>query len=359
MAALRFTRKEAQAISRAIAAWESESVIDAALADKLKSTYEVSGFDWKRLAKYSLWTSVICIVIAIGAVIADRFLVKYLIRLFGTVDRAYCVVFGLSAVILYYVGIHRRSRKPEKAITNEAIMLLGVIATATSIAFLAADLKVEHGSLFFLLAALIYGGLGLWFPSILVWIFALLSLGSWFEVETGYLSGWGAYYVGMNYPLRFSLFGAALTAGSMLFAYVKPRRAFMRPTTTVGLLYLFVALWILSIFGNYGDIGTWYQVKQFELFGWSILFGAVAIASIYIGLRYDDAVTRGFGLVFLFLNLYTRFFEYFWDHLHKALFFGLLAVSFWYVGSRAEKIWRLGGRFAGQRPDENTTRVDS
>ena len=34
----------------------------------------------------------------------------------------------------------------------------------------------------------------------------------------------------------------------------------------MGLLYLFIALWIMSIFGNYGDIERWERVKQIELF---------------------------------------------------------------------------------------------
>lgn len=58
------------------------------------------------------------------------------------------------------------------------------------------------------------------------------------------------------------------------------------------------------------------------------MFGVVSVAAIYLGIRYEDKVARGFGLTFLFINLYTRFFEYFWDHLHKAIFFTILAVSF-------------------------------
>ena len=74
------------------------------------------------------------------------------------------------------------------------------------------------------------------------------------------------------------------------------------------------------------------------------MFGAASIAAIWYGLRRDDGVLRGFGLTFLFINLYTRFFEYFWDSLHKAAFFALCAIGFWYIGSRAEAIWHLGER---------------
>jgi hypothetical protein len=107
------------------------------------------------------------------------------------------------------------------------------------------------------------------------------------------------------------------------------------------LLYLFIALWILSIFGNYGDASSWRSVRQIELFHWGILFALAAIAAIVYGLKRDDYTSRAFGVTFLFINLYTKYFEYFWDATHKAVFFLILAVSFWMLGSRAEKIWNL------------------
>lgn len=204
------------------------------------------------------------------------------------------------------------------------------------------DTGSEHFSLLLLLAAVIYASLDLWFPSKLAWLFSLLSLGSWVGAETGYVSGWGAYYFGMNYPLRFALFGLVLIfCGSYLFNQWEDKREFLRPTRAVGLIYLFVALWVMSIFGNYGDIETWRSAKQIELFHWSILFAAASIVAIYHGVKYDDGMTRGFGLTFIFINLYTRFYEYFWEGTHKAIFFALLALSFWYLGSRTEKIWQL------------------
>ena len=71
------------------------------------------------------------------------------------------------------------------------------------------------------------------------------------------------------------------------------------------------------------------------------MVGLVAVAAIWHGLRHDDGASRGFGLVFLFINLYTKYFEYFWDASHKAIFFFLLAVSFWLIGSKAEALWNL------------------
>ena len=158
------------------------------------------------------------------------------------------------------------------------------------------------------------------------------------------MSGWGAYYLGMNYPLRFMLFGGLLTGCALALETHPIAQRFFRSTLVMGLLYLFIALWIMSIFGNYGDMHSWERVKQIELFHWSILFGAVAGWAIYHGLRQDNDITKGFGVTFLGINLYTRFFELFWNSLHKAVFFALLAISFWYIGGKAETIWNLGKR---------------
>ena len=177
----------------------------------------------------------------------------------------------------------------------------------------------------------------------------MLFRSGWMGTETGYMSGWGAYYLGMNYPLRFVLFGALLTGCALALEHHPIAHRFFRATLAMGLLYLFISLWIMSIFGNYGDMRQWERVKQIELFHWSIIFGAVACGAIYHGLKYDNDMTKGFGLTFLGINLYTRFFELFWNALHKALFFALLGLSFWYIGSKAETIWNLGKQDADRR----------
>ena len=187
--------------------------------------------------------------------------------------------------------------------------------------------------------------LGLLLDSRLIWVFALLSFGSWLGAETGYRSGWGAYYLGMNYPMRFVLLGLLLCGLSVLFkrnAHWSRLAAFERSTLSVGLLYLFISLWILSIFGDYGDMTSWYQARHMELFHWSLLFGAAACAAIWLGVKDDDAMLRGYGLVFLGLNLYTRFFEWFWNSLNKGLFFIIVGLSLWVLGAHAERLWNLG-----------------
>lgn len=339
---MQVSKKEGKVLDKTIKNWLEADVISESEGHKLKASYEITSFDWKRIAKYSFLLAFSCIVISISSVLADKWLIELFTKLFNAPDSIKCFGFAILSGGLYFLGIKKKNSN--KIYSDGTIVFLGIVSTAISIAFLgkAIDIGSGHFSLLLILAAIVYGLLGLWFPSKLVWLFSLLSLSSWFGAETGYASGWGAYYLGMNYPLRFVIFGLALLIlGSYVFHKWQSRSDFLGTTKAIGLLYLFVALWIMSIFGNYGDLEVWQRAKQIELFHWSILFALAAIGAIYHGVKYDDGMTRGFGLTFIFINLYTRFFEYFWEDTHKAIFFALLALSFRYLGTKAEKIWQL------------------
>ena len=163
-----------------------------------------------------------------------------------------------------------------------------------------------------------------------------------FELITGNLRNFFTrnvcQYDYKNYPIRFVLFGSALLAGCYFLQNILMRRRLFFMTKIMGLSYLFIALWIMSIFGNY-DPDTWYYISSVQLLPWALLFAVVAVICIYISLKTDDGMLRGFGLTFLGINLYTRFFEYFWNSLHSAIFFFILAISLIFIGRKAEKIW--------------------
>ena len=335
-------KKQHRIVADTIERWQALGTIDPATAGRLNASLEVQHFDWQKTARYSFIVAIICIVIAAGAIVADRVLMSLLARFFNAPAALKCAVFALLAAGMFWAGLKVRDRNPHRFYTSEAIFFLGVLALAAAVAFLgvALDTGSGHYSILFGIAAGLYLVLGFLFPSKLVWVFGLLALGSWMGTETGYLSGRGAYFLGMNYPLRFVIFG-----GLMVFAGVMGESRHLRLSTqtkVMGLLYLFIALWIMSIFGNLDDIERWHRASRFELLHWSVAFALVAVAAIVYGLRHDDGILRGFGLTFLFINLYTKYFEWFWDSMHKAIFFAVLALSFWYVGSRAEKIWHLG-----------------
>lgn len=338
------TKKKAKLVKTVIDEWQLAQVISSHEADKLKSNIKITSFRWKELAKYSFWAAIICMIISVTAIMTDNYIMRLINQIFYSPDSVKMIFFIAVSILMYYLGFKRKIHAPARVYLNEAIIMFGVLATAVAILFFGKliDTGSGHFSLLFLLASFVYAGIAIFAESKLIMVFAILSLGSWLGAETGYMSGWGAYYLGMNYPLRFLIFGVALTGVSHTLLLSHKYKMFFQPVFVLGLLYLFVSLWILSIFGNYISIYSWYDVKQIELLHWSLLFGLFSFAAIFYGLKFDSSTARGFGITFLFINLYTRYFEYFWDYSHKAIFFGILGISLWYLGSKAEKIWCLG-----------------
>lgn len=337
---MKVTRKQEKIVQRTLEGWRQEGVIDAAEQQRLQQHLSVQLFDWQRMSRYAFWIALACVIIAIGSLVADEYLLALLFN-FGYVTRA--IILAIISMAFYVWGFQRQKRTPGKRYSNEAIVFLGVLFTALSLSQVGMALDNGSGNVapLFLLGCAIYGVMGYLARSGLIWLFCLLALGSFFGSSTGYASGWGAYWLGMNYPIRFVLFGAVLLAACYLLKTPLQQRNLFNVSKAMGLLYLFIALWILSIFGNY-DVDIWQSVRQIELLHWSLLFALAAGACIWISLKTDDGMLRGFGLTFLGINLYTRYFELFWDSTNKVIFFLLLAISLALVGRYAEKIWRIG-----------------
>jgi hypothetical protein len=341
---LNFDKQESDFLTRVISDWEKQDLIDAGQAEKLRNSYEVKGFDWMRLAKYSFWIALVCGAASFAFLIVNDTIVNWLKKLYYTPDIIISILSAVMAAFLFLWGRRREKRSPEKVFSNEAVIFTGVLFTACCIAYLGKtfDNGSGHYSILFLISVFVYGFLAYRLDSKLIWLFALVSLGSWFGTETGYQTHWSDYFLGMNYPLRFVVFGLVLVSACHLLRNKKWFSNFWELTYVIGLLYLFLALWLLSIFGNYGSIDSWWKVKQIGLFYWGIISGAMAVGFMLYGLKNKDVIAREFGITFLLIFIYTKYFEYFWDSTNHTLFFGILAVSFWLIGRKAEKIWNRG-----------------
>lgn len=332
------SKKRFRLVSKVIETWKDENLISQEDSIKLKGAIELSKFDWKRAAKYSFWIAGICLAISLFAILLDDAIMALIKQILKMPDIAKAILLGVISSAFYFWSFNRRKSKPKKTFSNEFLLFVGAIVTGAAILFfgIAIDTGSGHYSILILMASIVYLCVGGFFPSAPMWVLGIISLGSWFGTETGYVSGWGAYFLGMNYPLRFVLLGAIIIAISFLIERSKISRL-VKSTYVLGLLNLFIALWIMSIWGNYGDMGTWHAATTAERLLWSLFFGIAAIGAIIWGLKKDDGIARGFGITFLFLNLYTKYFEYFWKVSHKAIFFAVLAISFWVVGRYSEK----------------------
>lgn len=340
---MKVTGKEERLLRRALNEWQQEGTLTADEHQRLAGTLHRVTMDWQRLSRYAFWTAIACVIIAIGSLFSDSELMARIIEFFAFSSLARIGLPALLAVLFYLWGFSRQRRERQWHYSTEAILFLGVLFTAIALWQLGERLDNGSGHIapLFLAGCAIYGLVGYFGRSGLVWLFFLLSLGNWFGAETGYVSGWGAYWLGMNYPVRFLFFGGALLALCWGLRSLLLTRHLYTISKAMGLTYLFIALWIMSIVGNY-DIDNWYSVTQASLLPWALLFAVAAVLCIYISLKTDDGMLRGFGLTFLAINLYTRYFEYCWDAMNKVVFFLILAASLAVIGRYAERIWHAG-----------------
>lgn len=249
---MKVTRKQERLLRRALNEWQQEGTLSADEHQRLAGTLTRVTMDWQRLSRYAFWTALACVIIAIGSLFSDSELMARIIAFFSFSSIARIGLPALVAVLFYLWGFSRLRRETQWHYSTEAMLFLGVLFTAIALWQLGERLDNGSGHIapLFLAGSAVYGLVGFFGRSGLVWLFFLLSLGNWFGAETGYMSGWGAYWLGMNYPVRFIFFGGALLALCWLLRGRLQARHLYTTSKAMGLMYLFVALWIMSIFGN-------------------------------------------------------------------------------------------------------------
>jgi hypothetical protein len=163
----------------------------------------------------------------------------------------------------------------------------------------------------------------------LVLWYALANFFFFFGAETGYVSGWGAYYLGMTYPVRFLGIGlltlAAAWAHGML---VRGRLAdFSRVYAHYGLLLINLSLWFLSLFGYFENAKVRWDGTAGERLIFSALWAVVSVSSLMAGAKTGLKLLRGYGLTFLIINLYTFYFQFIVANSGEAWFIHLLLTG--------------------------------
>jgi uncharacterized membrane protein len=79
-----------------------------------------------------------------------------------------------------------------------------------------------------------------------------------------------------------------------------------------------------------------------------LLLTLLTSAGVYLGIAWESPVFLNTSLVFLAVNLYTRFYEYFWDAMPKSLFFIVGGATLMLGGVWVERMRRrLIRQFAG------------
>ncbi|SDJ59199.1 hypothetical protein SAMN04488540_11048 [Ferrimonas sediminum] len=332
--------READALNRALQQWQQQGLLDADTVRRLTATIEVRRFDWRRLARYSFLVALVSLGVSVASVLLDPRVIDWIASVFQAPVLVRSVGLALLALALLIQGQRLRQRDRRRRYQVEALFLGAVCAIGGALVYLADYLSVDESvwRWWLLSAVTVYALLGLWLRSSLIWAVALLTLALWLLVHSVQQVGWEALWYGMNPPARLALLGAVLALSAT--AMSRPAwRPLWSPTWHIGLSLMFINLWLLTLFGNHHDPQLWSAQPQWQLWPWALLAALVSVAAMLWGLRCDEAGLRLYGLAFLILNLYSRFFEQFWDSLHKGVLFAIAGASFWLLGRQAERIW--------------------
>ncbi len=106
MSKLNLDKQESEFLNNTLAHWEKEHLIDAELAENLRNSYEVKGFDWMRLAKYSFWVALVCGMIAVGSLIINDAVINWLKSLYYAPDIVISMLHQALwlLIALFYIG---------------------------------------------------------------------------------------------------------------------------------------------------------------------------------------------------------------------------------------------------------------
>jgi len=336
---MEFDNHERKAIEKALNHWQQQGRISAEQAEDLRQHIETRKPE-QQIARYFFIIALSCTLMAFAAIFIDE---KLLERLRVYFDLGYLTISVLMAAIasawLYYL---RKKHDTLRTISYEIYLVLGALAALTSLVYLC---KVtgfgDSYSLFLWWAAILLIFLSIFFRSKALWIGALAAFMGWYGAFS-YTFSTDHLFLGMNYPLRFAVFGLLLTAFSWFQSKIPRLIEMQRLTYMAGLIIFFTGLWGVSIFGNYHGWEEWMKVRQTQVMVYGFVFGVAALLALYLGIRCRDDTARDLGILFLLINFYSRYFEFFWNSMHKGLFFLFLAVSFWFIGRYIERRRKKG-----------------
>lgn len=344
----KFTTSASQArvIEAAIEQWADRRLISHSLASQLLASINVEdSFDWQRFAKYTFRLAIICVALALLSALLDDAFMRLIEQILAVPAEVRSLITAAIAAAVHYWGYQRQMEKPRQVWANESVHALGGLVIGLAALQLAeacgyfisgaGSRSMQNLNWILLLLATVYGTTGLITKSNLIWSTAMIVLGFWFQAITWYVGG---VDILNSYELsRYVGFGSILTATGYAMRQWEPTIALWSSTRIWGLLYLFSALWMLSIFGD----DQLFSGNEWDFFIWSALFAAAAGYCIVQGIRYHDGTLKGFGMAYMGLHLCTKFFDLFWSAWYKPFFFAVLAVSLAVAGHYAENIWNL------------------
>lgn len=337
-------KKEARLLQKAISEWETQSLISPEQARRLQETWQVRGSDWQVITLYIFIAAISCALMAFGSLVLDEKWIELLRLRFSLTDGIIATGFAALTVFLVYHGYRRQQRQPNHSLNGELFWLLPVLSTGVSVVYLGKTWQYLNGNygLFWLLATVCYGALAILISSRMLWTATLICFIPSYVKLTYFLTG-SNWFLGMNLPCRMMPLALLMLGLHLLFRHYRAYRKVEDISWTGTWLLLFLSAWMISIFGNSATWEQWQHVRQVQLLWWVAAYTLLCVGVLLWAIRRKDPMVRDMAVVFLLLDMYTRYFEYLWDRTHKGLFFAILAFSFWWLGKLMERRIRKRG----------------
>ena len=361
----------------AIVGWRTAGLLTAEQGDGLLATLAVAPATARASVSERKLGRGVTILINLGAIALAAGLLVFFASNWVEFGRGAKVASLFALTVFFYVAGFELTREGRGSFPKLglALVFLGCVMFGADIVLLALiyDLTAEHAwSL--LIQCVTWLSIAYVVRSRLVLFLALVGIVAWFGAEVGY--SWGGYWLYLGRPFHFIGLGACLLAVGGLHAW-RGRREFAAAWTLVGLLLVYLSTLILSIFDLQKNfriemstapwlvwllfiapyvlaivslavihlrwrrttltappvllvlfllvvmtVASVIAVTHHARDGWFILLlTLLSAAGIYLGIAWESPVFLNTSLVFFAVNLYTRFYEYFWDAMPKSLFF--------------------------------------
>jgi len=390
-----------------LAAWRAQGLISAAQHDQLLASVIAPAASQRAVGHERKLGRGVTILINLGAIVLGAGLLTFFASNWIEFERA-AKIASLFALTLFFYAAGFELTQPGRLSfpkLGTALIFLGCVMFGVDIVLLALiyDLTAEHAwSL--LMNWVVWLAVAYLVRSRLVLALGLIGVVVWFGAEVGYC--WGGYWLYLGRPYHFIGLAACLLAVAGAHAW-RGQRAFATSWALVGLLVLYLSTLMLSIFDLqtnlkldpaappvlvrlllYGPFVFAAAGLAIVHFGWRrsrltdrpvlvvfalmiVMMLAAGIAStpdsrelwfilvltlltsagIYLGIAWESAVLLNTSLVFFAINLYTRFYEYFWDAMPKSLFFivggaALILGGIWVERFRRRLVRQFGASTA-------------
>lgn len=307
-------------LTREVIDWHQQGLIDRRLLEILLPRYETRG---RWLAALLKWLGLFAIfqlglaVLSFIAIVAQSTLLAALLL-------------GGVGVGLWWFGVRLATDPQQRHPFSGAALVTTSLMAAFGTLLLLYTATADHNPERVVPLLLVLTGVlstatayryRLRWPLLLALLLFFHGLGAWHAY-----GGHGAYFAQIQDERAMALMALA----TLLFGLWHEHRLEtgpLRRCTGFGALYLIFGLLYLNL-------SLWFLTLPQGPLNWVLLFTAVGIAQIVVGARLHDARFTGFGIVFLAIDLYTRYFEQFWQQLSLGTFFllgGALAMILGYA----------------------------